>query len=366
MVTCLWSPSEAVQLMEWFQKHKRDLPWRRLEENPYAVWISEIMLQQTQVATVIGYFNRWMARFPTVEALAAAPVEDVLKCWEGLGYYARARNIHRAAVLICEEFGGKLPHQKEALNSLPGIGPYTTGAILSLAFRQREAIVDTNVERVLTRRFGLDGDPKSPSVRRQIWKLAEDIIPEGGAREFNSALMELGALVCMPADPVCSICPFAASCSGYLSGNPQQWPQLVAGKRIVRVEQACVALREDDRWLFVRRPDNGLWGGLWEFPRREIQAGESQATCAERAALETLGVQALVTSGPFTVKHTVTHYAITLYGYTGKISPGGQNVIAELDHKWVTPAEVLEMPLSSPQRKLAEKLMGKHLQKDIP
>ncbi|MEP6754700.1 MAG: A/G-specific adenine glycosylase [Chthonomonadales bacterium] len=351
-----WSPGEADQLLNWFGIYKRDLPWRRLQGDPYAVWISEIMLQQTQVATVIAYFNRWMERFPTVDVLASSPIEDVLRQWEGLGYYARARNIHRAANEIVEGFGGKVPSNADDLGSLPGIGPYTQGAILSIAFNQRVPIVDTNVERVLSRRFCIDGDPKSPSVKASIWRFAEAILPDHSAREFNSALMELGALVCRPVDPSCAVCPMMANCCAAKTGNPSAWPMLAPSKRTVRVQQACVAIQDNGKWLMTRRPLNGLWGGLWEFPRTEVLSGETPESAAIRAAHEITEVSVELIDEPFVVKHAVMHYGIELSGWIGHLSGGNKSINANIEHRWVSFQEMQELPLTSPQRKLSDKI----------
>lgn len=348
-------PFAPSPLLAWYRAHKRDLPWRRREEDPYAVWVSEVMLQQTQVATVIPYYDRWLARFPTVQALAGAPLEGVLRIWEGLGYYARARNLHRAAGIVGEKHGGRIPDDPVSLASLPGIGRYTAGAILSIAFNQRAPIVDANVTRVLCRVFAIWGDPKSSANQRRLWKLAESLIPEGKARDFNQALMEVGALICTPADPACERCPLLSSCRAGNSPDPTDWPETLPGKATVREVHASAVVPDDTgRLLLVRRPPHGLWGGLWEFPRRVCERGESPSECAVRAAREVAGVR--VTPGDLvaTVKHSVTHHAITLHGIIARPVWGDLEAQDCAEVIWAAPQDIVALPLSAPQRLLAD------------
>lgn len=339
----------AESLLDWYAQNRRDLPWRRLQDDPYAVWVAEVMLQQTQVATVIPYFERWLARFPTLEALAQAPLEDVLHGWAGLGYYARARNLHRAAQAVLDQHGGKIPSDPAILASLPGIGRYTAGAIRSIAFNQPAPLVDANVARVLTRVFAIGGDPKSSPVQSRLWHLAEELIPEGRARDFNQALMELGALVCTPSDPACERCPLLRICIAGNSPNPTTWPQIPPRRLSVRVTHCSAVLHEDHRFLIVQRPPHGLWGGLWEFPRRVCRPGEPLAECAARAAQEILGVKAHIGEKVSTVKHNVTHHAITLFGFEGRILEGEPQARECAAFRWMSVEEIAHLPLSSPQ-----------------
>ncbi|HXG22975.1 MAG TPA: A/G-specific adenine glycosylase [Chthonomonadales bacterium] len=342
----------AGSLLDWYAQNRRDLPWRHLQDDPYAVWVAEIMLQQTQVATVIPYFERWMRRFPTVKALAQAPLEEVLHGWSGLGYYARARNLHRAAQAVMEHYGGNLPSDPAILASLPGIGRYTAGAICSIAFHQPAPLVDTNVARVLTRVFAIGGDPKSGPVQSRLWHLAKELIPEGRARDFNQALMELGALVCTPSDPTCERCPLLRICIAGNSPDPTAWPQIPPGRATVRVTHCSAVLHEDNRLLIVQRPPHGLWGGLWEFPRRVCRHGEPPAECAARAAQEILGVKARIGEKVSTVKHNVTHHTMTLFGFEGRILEGEPQVCDCAAFRWMSVEEIAQLPLSSPQSRL--------------
>jgi A/G-specific adenine glycosylase len=343
-------------LLAWYRANARDLPWRRLHHDPYAIWVSEIMLQQTQVATVIPFYERWMARFPTLLSLAEAPLEEALRYWAGLGYYARARNMHRAAEIVAAEHGGVFPNDLAALSKLPGIGRYTAGAVLSMAFNQPAPIVDTNVIRVLTRVFGIGGDPKGSPAQARLWHLAEALIPPEHPRDFNQAVMELGARVCTPADPVCDRCPLLPVCHAGNSPDPTAWPELPAGKATVRVTHCSIVLREGEKVLLTRRPPHGLWGGLWEFPRRVCAPGEDPAACAVRAAREVVGVEARKTRQLGTVRHGVTHHAITLHGFEGVIIRGEPQPLDCAEVRWITLEEADALPLSAPQAQLVAQL----------
>jgi A/G-specific adenine glycosylase len=257
----------AEVVLDWFERHgRKDLPWQR-DATPYRVWVSEIMLQQTQVATVIGYFDRFMARFPTVESLAAAPVDAVLEHWSGLGYYARARNLHKAAQQIVREHGGEFPDDIDAVQALPGIGRSTAGAVLSLSRGAHHPILDGNVKRVLARYFAIDGWPGEKAVHDALWAKSERLTPAARAGEFNQAMMDLGATLCTRGKPACAICPLAETCVARRQGNPQAYP----GKKPKREQplKSCAMLilqNIDGAVHLQRRPPQGLWGGLWGFP----------------------------------------------------------------------------------------------------
>lgn len=315
----------ARALLAWYQDHKRDLPWRRLGHDPYAVWVSEIMLQQTTVAAVIPFYERWMARFPTLGSLAEAPLDDVLKHWAGLGYYARARNLHRGAQTVVAEHSGQVPPTVAGLLALPGVGRYTAGAIASIAFGQDAPILDANVIRVLSRVHAVAGDPKaSVAVQVQLWGLAERLIPPGQARDFNQAMMELGALVCVPNAPKCAACPVSEVCAAYALGEPTAYPQFTSVKKWLDVEDVSVAVRDrQGRVLLAQRsPALPLWGGLWELPRATRQAGEPLGECAARAAREAAGAN-VTGLRPFGhVKHVVANRRVTLHGWQGEAADG--------------------------------------------
>jgi A/G-specific adenine glycosylase len=268
----------------WFEVKARDLPWRR-GRTPYAVWLSEIMLQQTRVETVIPYFERFLRAYPDVGALASARIDDVLHLWSGLGYYRRARQLHAAAREVTDRYGGVLPEDAEALRSLPGVGAYTAGAIASIAYGRREPLVDGNVARVLARIEAIDEPLKTPSVTRRLWETAARLVPADLPGRFNEGLMELGATVCTPRDPRCDACPLSHVCSARASGRERDLP-VVESKRPVPVVAAVAAVIVDGGLvLLARRREGGLFGGLWEPPMVEVPTVE-----AARRALAAVGV----------------------------------------------------------------------------
>ena len=273
-------------LLDWIAAGRRDLPWRR-GRAPYAVWISEVMLQQTQVASVTPYFERWLIRFPSVRALAEAPLDDVLKAWEGLGYYARARNLQAAAQEIVAQHGGEIPADREALLRLPGVGRYTAGAILSLAFGKAEPILDGNVRRVLCRVDDIADEPKAPATERRLWERADALVkaaPAGRTGDLNEALMELGALICTPGKPDCATCPLAESCLAHARGVEAERPVKTARKQPPHYDVTAALIQDPGGWyLIVRRPAEGLLGGLWGFPGSA--AGDCNAPVTGSGAL---------------------------------------------------------------------------------
>ncbi len=347
----------AARLVEWFLVHKRDLPWRGA--SPYAVWVSEIMLQQTQVATAIPFFRRFMAHFPTVEALATAPIDEVLKHWAGLGYYARTRNLHSAAQAVVARFGGEVPRTPQEIESLPGIGRYTSGAILSIAYGLPRPLVDANVIRVLSRVFGLRGDPKSTSNQAALWSLAEQLVPDSCPGDFNQGLMELGALICSPAEPKCERCPLLPDCIAGNSSDPSALPEFPPGRSIISVTHSSALIRDNTgRFLIAQRPLHGLWGGLWEFPRVVCDPAETPAEGAARAAREVVGLETLIGAKVGKIKHGVTHHRITLYGFEAQPSsphpdPTPLDCMA---WRWETPESLENYAFSSPQVLLREAL----------
>lgn len=271
-------PRIATRMQEWFVRARRDLPWRRTTD-PYAIWISEVMLQQTQVATVIPYWERWMKLFPTVKALARSSESAVLKAWEGLGYYSRARNIHRAARMLVRDHCGVFPHDPDAIAGLPGIGPYTAGAIRSIAFNQPAAILDGNVTRVVSRLIAFDGDAQGKPGRKLLWATAQALVdaakekphpcpPElaGSCSCLNQALMELGAMICKPSAPACCLCPVSDGCAGFQHGNPERFPRPKKRASSQRVRLRSVVFARCGRIFVGRRREGIINGGLWEFP----------------------------------------------------------------------------------------------------
>ena len=283
------------ELGAWYDGHRRDLPWREIDD-PYKTWVAEMMLQQTQVATVVDYYRRWLERFPDVESVAEAEVDDVLELWEGLGYYRRARYLHRSARKIVEEYGGNLPDTADELEELIGVGPYTAGAIASIAFQESVPVVDGNVSRVLSRLRAIEGDPKSTDNKKLYWELAEALVDPDRPGDFNQAMMELGATVCVPSTPNCLLCPIRQQCRGFQEGEPAAYPDTAsrATPKPMSVA-ACLAVRrgpERTEVLVSKRPADGLLGGLWEFPTLEVEADSPAAEtrrAIERFLVDDLG-----------------------------------------------------------------------------
>jgi A/G-specific adenine glycosylase len=342
-------------LLKWFSIARRDLPWRR-DRDPYRIWVSEIMLQQTQVSTVAPFFERFLQAFPTVSQLAAADEQDVLRLWEGLGYYRRARNLHRAARLLVEDHGGKVPEDPAKLCTLPGIGRYTLGAILSQAFDQRLPILETNSERVLCRLFGRTDDPKRGPGRRWLWTMAETLLPSRQTGEFNQALMELGALICTPSAPRCGDCPLAKVCEARRLGIQEAIPPRAPAPEPVDVQEVAAVVRRGGRLLLVQRPDHGRWAGLWEFPHTALQPRETHDDGARRLLIEWIGVEARLGTELLTLRHSVNHHRITLVCLEAEYRSGRFSSRFYRQGKWVRPGQLSTYPVSAPQRRLAQTL----------
>ncbi len=351
------SPSDvSKRLLLWADRAPRNFPWRQ-NRDPYVVWVSETMLQQTQIATVIPYLERWLERFPNVETLAAASLEDVLKLWEGLGYYARARNLHKAARIIVEKHGGRIPADRQALLALPGIGPYTAGAILSMAFGQDEPVLDGNVRRVLCRVFGIEEDPRRTAVERRLWNLARALIVPGRAREINEALMDLGREVCTPRRPDCHRCPVADLCVAHARGQEERLPVRVPRRKVPHYTvTAGVIWNEEGKILLAQRPHDGLLGGLWEFPGGKVEPGETLEECLQRELREELGIEVEVKDPVGAVDHAYSHFRITLHAFHCRHVAGEPRAIGVADWRWVRPEEIRQYPLSRADVKIVELL----------
>ncbi len=352
-------PAFPASLLEWYAAHQRPLPWRA-RPDPYAVWVSEIMLQQTRVDTVIPYFERWLARFPDIPALAAADQRDVLTLWEGLGYYSRARNLHRAAQIVVAQHGGQLPDSVGALRKLPGIGPYTAGAIASLAFGQDEALVDGNVRRVLARLFNLEIPADSTQGMKQLWGLARQHLPAGRAADYNQGLMELGALICLSKNPDCGNCPLAEICEANQLGLQTQRPILAPKIPVPHYTVTAAVITLNGNILIAQRPTDGLLGGMWEFPGGKLDPGESLAECLAREILEELGVRIIIGEEMGIYHHAYTHFKVTLHAFGCRISPEGQSPrkIGVADFKWVRPPELSDYPMGKIDRQIAARVQN--------
>ncbi len=260
-------------VLKWYDKFGRRLPWRT-SADPYRIWLSEIMLQQTTVVTVVPYFERFVARFPDVESLAAADVDDVMRLWEGLGYYSRARNLHKAALMIQQRHAGEFPRDVDSLLALPGIGRYTAGAIASFAFDQPAPVVEANTERLYARLTGLADDVKTTASQRSLWEFAARIVPRRRPGDFNQALMDIGSQICRPQEPACGQCPLSVYCEAFRLGRQDELPVRRQRTPVTAVEEVCIAIRRGNKFLLRRRTENERWAGMWDFLRFEIDAAE--------------------------------------------------------------------------------------------
>jgi len=364
-------------LRRWYDKHARELPWRATND-AYRIWISEIMLQQTTVSAVIPYFERFLGRFPGIEQLAAADEEDVLRCWEGLGYYSRARNIHRTARSIVEENAGLFPSEVDSLMKLPGIGRYTAGAIASFAYDERAPIVEANTLRLYSRLMGYRGDPRSLLGQKTLWEFAERILPRKQPGRFNQALMELGGTVCTPIEPGCCRCPVRSSCQALALGSQGEIPLPPTRPQITEVIEASVAIRKGNKYLLRRREPGERWAGLWDFPRYAVDekhapkpstkkksrpASSVSAVLKRRLQMEveqTTGIDVEIGDLLTEIKHSVTRYRIRLLCLLGWHRAGSLNGDEQL--RWVGAADFDDLPFSVTGRKLAKLLANLDLQ----
>lgn len=354
-----------ANLLAWFNRTRRDLPWRA-DRDPYRIWVSEVMLQQTTVAAVVPYFDRFLAAFPTVAALAAADEQEVLKLWEGLGYYRRARHLHAAARQLVADHGGRLPNDIAVWDALPGVGPYILGAVLSQAFDRPLPIVEANSLRVLARLLGYRGDPREGEGKNWVWAAAGRLVPPTRAGDYNQGLMELGAVVCTPTTPACPACPLAENCIANRDQLQDAIPPKKKSKVITAVSEVGVVIREGSRVLLCRRPeDAGRWQNMWEVPHAPREDGESTEAAAIRIARNLAGVEVIAGAEVVTIKHAVTRYAITLVCVdatyrSGTFAPG---FYAEA--RWVVPADLGDYPVSSPQRKLMTEIVSPNRQRGL-
>ena len=344
------------KLLAWYNEEKRDLPWRRISD-PYAIWVSEVMLQQTQTVKVLDYFSRFIARFPTVTSLAAAESDEVLKMWEGLGYYARARNLHKAAQYIVEHLGGRIPDTREALQKIPGIGAYTAAAVASIAFGEPCAVVDGNVIRVLSRLFAFAESPRSTGAKKFFQHKADELLAPDSPGDFNQALMELGATLCTPRKPGCLLCPLQKACAAlHTLDDPSVLPVKSRQKERPHYHVA-VGLIWDEGELFIdKRPENGMLGGMWEFPGGKIETGENAREAVKREIREELDIEVEVGDFFMEVKHAYTHFRITLYAYHCLYLGGEPRLDAAEDWRWVRPRELRFFPFAAASKKIIDKL----------
>lgn len=331
-------PTFLRNLLDWYSEEARDLPWRRTRD-PYCLWLSEIILQQTRVDQGLPYYERFVRRFPNVQELAAASLDEVLKLWEGLGYYTRARNLHRCAQVVVERHDGVFPDNAAGLLTLPGIGRYTAGAIASMAFDEPAPILDGNVIRVLSRIYDLEDCVDDAGTRKHLWDLASGLVSAKSPGAFNQALMELGACVCTPREPICGTCPVRRQCRARRRGMQADRPVRRKKKPVPHHEVVVGAIRRDGHYLLGKRPPEGLLGGLWEFPGGKVEQGETHAEALKRELREELGIGVSVGGLIATVKHAYTHFKITLSVYRCDVQTGEPRAVSHDALEWVAPED---------------------------
>jgi len=353
------NPAETGELQqrlrEWFTAHQRPLPWRKTYD-PYQVWIAEIMGQQTQMDRVAHYFSRWLAQFPDLAAVAAAPEQSIFKAWEGLGYYSRARNLHQAAQLLAASGTPAIPADHQRLLALPGIGPYTAAAILSIAFNQPYPLLDTNVQRLFARLADIDRPLKQKTIQKQMAAMADTLLDRANPRIHNQALMELGALVCTPKNPDCPACPLQRHCTAHRADTVEFRPVASGRQKKIDITMACVILRKEEMFFIQQRLPNDIWGGLWEFPGGRLEAGESPEQAARREIEEETGWKTNELTMLATVTHQYTRYRVTLHGFLSVLSPTAPEPVltSASRHAWVSLPQIRDYPFPAGHRQLVE------------
>ncbi|MEH6472345.1 MAG: A/G-specific adenine glycosylase [Halopseudomonas sp.] len=338
------------QLLNWFDQHgRKSLPWQQ-SISPYRVWLSEVMLQQTQVATVIPYFERFIATFPTVEALAGADIDRVLHLWTGLGYYARGRNLHKAAQVVVEQYAGVFPNTLEGLEALPGIGRSTAGAILSIAHQIPTAILDGNVKRVLARFHAIEGWPGQRLVHNQLWQLSEHYTPQQRCADYTQAIMDLGATLCRRGQPECSRCPLQTNCQAHALGAQQRYPS-PKPKKVLPVRQCWMLILRDSqqRVLLQQRPPVGLWGGLWCLP-------EFDSETAMQTYLDDFSERDHVAESLAEFRHTFSHYHLQIHPSIACVGGGLRMAVQQSNDCWYDPSNPVELGLAAPIKRLLSRL----------
>ena len=350
-------PSRRIQglLLRWFEKNGRDLPWRRTRD-PYAIWVSEIMLQQTQVKTVIPYYRRFLTAFPTVRHLAGADLSEVLRTWEGLGYYSRARNLHQASKIVVNHYEGRIPDNLKDLLGLPGIGRSTAGGVLSFGFDKPAPILDGNARRVLSRLYVISGNPVRRKTEDLLWEISESLIPKGRSNPFNQALMDLGSMICTPRDPQCPRCPARNLCRGYLSGKPERYPLRAVKKALPHITACSAVIEKGKRVLLRQRLPKGLLGGLWEFPNWKTE-GKSRLSLRLRNHIKKeMGLSIEVEGSMGVFRQTFSHFKLTLHVYRCRaVGRAG-------DGSWVPIKNLPNLPMSRIHRRIANSISDRRLQ----
>lgn len=343
-------------ILAWYTQHARELPWRG-HVDAYGVWVSEIMLQQTRVETVIPYFQRWMRVFPTLTDLAAADEQQVLNLWEGLGYYSRSRSMVKAAHLVIDHYDGKLPSSPADLIRLPGIGKYTAAAISSIAFGADVAVLDGNVKRVLSRVLRFPNAVNTPDGEKKLWRLAEYLLPKGAAGDYNQALMDLGATLCTPRNPICNECPVISLCCAFKTDSQEQYPVMREKQPIPHITVCAAIIQQDGLVLIARRPSKGLLGGLWEFPGGKVESGESLQEALIREIREELGAEITVVQHFGEYQHAYTHFKVTLHAWLSNLTSAAPVALEASEIRWVKVGDLADFPMGKIDRSISNDLI---------
>jgi len=339
--------SVTISVLDWYDKSKRDLPFRNTV-NPYCVWLSEVMLQQTQVETVIPYYNKWLEKYPSIKSVALAKQSELLKCWEGLGYYARCRNFHKSAKIIVKYNHGIIPDNWDEFRSLPGVGDYTAAAVLSIAFKQPFPAIDGNIRRVMARILGRRKFSKRNMdiIRSTLYKWIHTEKPG----DFNQAMMDLGACVCFPTNPDCMNCPVNRYCKAFASGNPMNYPSKKQHKKIPHHTIVAGIIWCGNQFFIQKRDPSGMLGGLWEFPGGKVESGESLVEALKREIKEECGTGTNIIKQVGSINHAYSHFSITLHLFHCKTN--GQVLKPEREHHWITPSEIKQYAFPKANHKL--------------
>lgn len=349
-------PEFRSALLKWFEKHQREMPWRGIDD-PYKIWVSEVMLQQTQVKKVVAYFERFIAKFPDVQRLAAAPLQDVLKVWEGLGYYARARNLHKAAQIITKECHGKIPSDYASFRKLPGVGDYSAAAVQSIAYNEPYAAVDGNIKRVMARLFLMDIPINAATEAKQFQQKADELLDKEEAGKFNQAMMELGAIVCRPQSPTCLVCPVNQFCGAFQTARQDEFPIRRKSEKVPEHHIAAGVIFKGDEVLIVQRPLAGLLGGLWEFPNGHVEKSENSEQACIRNISEVVNLSVSDIKYLTQVRHTFTHFKIMVDVFECNYVSGEVVLNGPIDAKWVKLSELNDYPLPRATHKILHELI---------
>ena len=349
-------------LLNWYLQVKRDMPWRKTRD-PYRILVSEFMLQQTQVKTVIPYYKKWIKSYPTIKKLAAASESNVLKHWEGLGYYSRARNLRNSAIQIQRNYTGKVPDVLEEIQKLPGVGRYTAGAVLSIAYDKKVPVLDGNVKRVLSRLFLLRENGTYKKSENKLWGAMETLLPEKGCGDFNQAFMELGATICLPKNPSCDDCPIKSFCQAKKKERQHQFPPKKTVPKISSIQVSAAVIFNKGRVYIQKRKAGGLLGGLWEFPGGKVESGETEKECLRREIKEELGLRVRIGKKIMTHRHSYTRFRVTLNVFNCHIHSGTLSPSACDEWKWVNPKELDQFAFPAANVKVIKLLNKKFFKK---